>query len=149
MINWEINALSTLEHHNIIKLLGKSERVHSDEENCFIRELLFDYCDFDLQGMIYHPGWKCSDDLIKCIARQVLQGVEFIHKQGFIHCDVRPTNVLLNNRGVVKLTGFKYAQFRNGLGGVFAYVGKLEYRSPEVLCGSTKYSFSTDVWSAG
>ena len=71
-------------------------------------------------------------------------------------CDVQPSNLLLNSECSVKLADFGLArsvtQLQNEQGGqVFLtdYVATRWYRAPEILLGSSKYTFGVDMWSSG
>lgn len=71
--------------------------------------LVFDYMDHDLQGLLsqkihYGPAE------IKCLLRQILLGLEYLHKQGVMHRDIKGANLLLNNKGILKLTDFGLAR---------------------------------------
>ncbi len=79
---------------------------------------------------------------------QILQGLVFCHSRRVLHRDLKPQNLLIDQKGAIKLADF-------GLGRAFgipvrAYtheVVTLWYRAPEVLLGSQRYSCPVDVWS--
>lgn len=86
--------------------------------------------------------------LIRRIASQILQTLNFIHRNNVIHCDLKPENVLFKelNRSVVKLIDFGTSCFigRN----IFTYIQSRYYRAPEIILG-LKYTTAIDVWSLG
>lgn len=79
---------------------------------------------------------------------QILEGTVFCHSRRVLHRDLKPQNLLIDQKGAIKLADF-------GLGRAFgipvrAYtheVVTLWYRAPEVLLGSQRYSCPVDVWS--
>lgn len=81
---------------------------------------------------------------------QILTGLRYCHAHSVMHRDLKPQNILVSNKNIVKLADF-------GLGRVFSLpVGKYThevvtpwYRAPEVLLGTRCYSTGIDVWSVG
>jgi serine/threonine protein kinase len=104
--------------------------------------------DHDFAGL-FRMGRKFALPEIKCILRQLIEGVAYLHKNKILHRDIKSANILLNDEGEVKLADF-------GLGrkvrqeNVFTYkVVTLWYRAPELLWGFKHYSDKIDVWSIG
>lgn len=87
---------------------------------------------------------------IKCILKQVLEGVAFMHSNQVMHRDIKGANILMNNKGEIKLADFGLARFTGDNNRNYTSpVVTLWYRSPELLLGSTRYSSSIDIWSVG
>lgn len=86
--------------------------------------------------------------LIRRIASQILQTLNFIHRNNVIHCDLKPENVLFKelNRSVVKLIDFGTSCFIGR--SIFTYIQSRYYRAPEIILG-LKYTTAIDVWSLG
>jgi len=85
----------------------------------------------------------------QCIVQQIIEGVKYLHDLKILHRDLKSANLLLNNRGEVKIADF-------GLGRRFrpdyTYTSKvvtLWYRAPELLLGAKQYSEKIDMWSVG
>ncbi len=55
-----------------------------------------------------------SEALIRSYTRSILQGVDYLHRHGIVHCDIKGKNVLVGNAGTVKLADFGSAKYVNG-----------------------------------
>ena len=86
----------------------------------------------------------------KEIIRQVLSAVEYLHTHWIIHRDLKTSNLLLSNRGVVQVADFGLAR-RLGPDAdqLTPVVVTLWYRAPELLLGAKKYTTAIDMWSVG
>ncbi|CAH9071102.1 unnamed protein product [Cuscuta epithymum] len=143
----EITILRRLDHPNIMKLEG----VITSHSSCSIC-LVFEYMEHDLSGLLSCPDIKFSDSQIKCFMKQLLSGLEHCHSRGVMHRDIKVSNILVNNEGILKIGDFGLANFVsawNDQHPLTSRVVTLWYRPPELLLGSTKYGLTVDLWSAG
>lgn len=71
--------------------------------------------------------------------------------RGVIHRDIKASNILVNNKGVLKLGDFGLANVVTAKNKhqLTSRVVTLWYRAPELLMGSTSYGVSIDLWSVG
>lgn len=84
--------------------------------------------------------------------QQIFYGLDYCHGKGVLHRDIKTSNILLNNEGVLKLADFGLANFmstRTKQQPLTSRVVTLWYRPPELLLGSTNYGPYVDMWSAG
>ena len=81
---------------------------------------------------------------------QACRGLAFAHQHGVIHRDVRPGNIFVTDRGVVKLTHFALARLPDALSPISAGVqsGTIDYMSPEQMRGD-RVDACTDIWAMG
>jgi serine/threonine-protein kinase len=89
-------------------------------------------------------------DVAVDIAAQILAGLEYAHRSGLIHRDIKPQNVLITNEGVVKVTDFGIAKSVSDLGLTEAGIalGTAHYFSPEQARGERVVPQS-DIYAVG
>lgn len=105
-------------------------------------------------GKLYEGGEHTARERILDIAIQFARGLNYAHKRGIIHCDVKPDNVLITSDGTVKVTDFGIAHAREGLGiqREESVACTRKYFSPEQqynLENDVKMEIThrTDIWS--
>ncbi|KAL1212473.1 putative serine/threonine-protein kinase [Cardamine amara subsp. amara] len=142
----EILILRKLDHPNVMKLEGLVTSRLSGS-----LYLVFEYMEHDLAGLAATPGIKFSEPQIKCYMQQLFRGLEHCHRRGILHRDIKGSNLLINNEGVLKIGDFGLANFYRGDQDLqlTSRVVTLWYRAPELLLGATEYGPAIDLWSAG
>ncbi|EOA16209.1 hypothetical protein CARUB_v10004349mg [Capsella rubella] len=142
----EILILRKLNHPNIMKLEG----IVTSRASSSIY-LVFEYMEHDLAGLSSNPDIIFTESQIKCYMKQLLWGLEHCHMRGVIHRDIKASNILVNNKGVLKLGDFGLANVMTptNKNQLTSRVVTLWYRAPELLMGSTSYGVSIDLWSVG
>lgn len=91
------------------------------------------------------------DAQVKCYMHQLLSGLEHCHNRHVLHRDIKGSNLLIDNGGVLKIADFGLASFYdpNNRQPMTSRVVTLWYRPPELLLGATDYGVGVDLWSAG
>ncbi|KAJ9683731.1 hypothetical protein PVL29_019347 [Vitis rotundifolia] len=142
----EITILRRLDHPNIMKLEG----IITSRLSCSIY-LVFEYMEHDLAGLVSCPDIKFSVAQVKCYMQQLLSAIEHCHLLGVMHRDIKASNILVNNEGVLKLADFGLANILRPKHKqiLTSRVVTLWYRPPELILGSTSYGVSVDLWSVG
>ncbi|KAL9239489.1 hypothetical protein vseg_013804 [Gypsophila vaccaria] len=142
----EILILRRLDHPNVIKLEG----IVTSKLSCSIY-LVFEYMEHDLAGLVSCPDIKFSESQVKCYMKQLLSGLEHCHSRGVMHRDIKGSNLLVNNEGVLKVADFGLANFcsTSHRQPLTSRVVTLWYRPPELLLGATDYGPAVDLWSVG
>ncbi|KAG9290339.1 hypothetical protein G9A89_007070 [Geosiphon pyriformis] len=140
----EIKILQDLDHEHVVKLL----EIMVVKGSVY---MVFEYMDHDLTGVLSNPQIKFEPQHIKCLMKQLLEGIGFLHSRGILHRDIKGSNILLNNCGQLKLADFGLArQFQpRRMHDYTNRVITLWYRPPELCLGSTVYGPEVDIWSAG
>ncbi|XP_059302505.1 probable serine/threonine-protein kinase At1g09600 [Lycium ferocissimum] len=142
----EICILRRLDHPNVMKLEALvTSRISGS------LYLVFEYMEHDLAGLAAAPGIKFTEPQIKCYMQQLLQGLEHCHSQGVLHRDIKGSNLLIGDNGILKIGDFGLAtSFKpNQKQPLTSRVVTLWYRAPELLLGATEYGVAIDMWSAG
>lgn len=142
----EIMILRMLDHPNVMKLEG----IITSRLSCTIY-LVFEYMEHDLAGLLSCPDVSFTESQIKCYMRQLLSGLDHCHSRGVMHRDIKSSNILVNNQGVLKIADFGLAYFTRPKSRepLTSRVVTLWYRPPELLLGSTNYGGEVDLWSVG
>lgn len=68
------------------------------------------YMDHDLSGLIENPNIRFSLEQIKCYMKQLLEGIFYLHNNNIIHRDIKTANLLINNKGILKVADFGLAR---------------------------------------
>lgn len=142
----EIHILRRLDHPNVIKLEG----LVTSRMSCSLY-LVFEYMEHDLAGLASFPGLKFKEPQVKCYMQQLLRGLDHCHNRGVLHRDIKGSNLLIDNSGILKIADFGLASFfdPNQNHPLTSRVVTLWYRPPELLLGSTNYGVAVDLWSTG
>lgn len=82
------------------------------------------------------------------IARQIAQGLQAMHHLGWVHSDLQPANVLINESGHLFLTDLAFAQSLEGLDAEFG-TGHRDYAAPERWQETPELSAASDIYSLG
>ncbi|KAF8592385.1 Pkinase-domain-containing protein [Ramaria rubella] len=140
----EIKLLQSLRHRNVINL----HEMMVSKGHVY---MVFEYMDHDLTGVLSQTQFSFTPAHLKSLCRQMLAGLAYLHHKGVIHRDIKGSNILINNRGELKLADFGLARFyqKRRRSDYTNRVITLWYRPPELLLGTTVYGAEVDMWSAG
>lgn len=87
---------------------------------------------------------------IKTLLLQLTSAVEYLHSNWIMHRDLKTSNLLMNNRGQMKVADFGMARYYGDPPPKLTQlVVTLWYRAPELLLGAEKYGPEVDLWSIG
>mmetsp|Transcript_147357 Transcript_147357/g.260484 ORF Transcript_147357/g.260484 Transcript_147357/m.260484 type:complete len:349 (+) Transcript_147357:35-1081(+) len=147
----EIQVLKELrDHPNIIYLRGAFMSLEDGDNKM---NLVLEFLSDTLHRVIKHTrllGKLISPPFQKLYTYQMLRGLAFVHGKGFAHCDIKPQNLLLDGKThTVKLCDFGTAKRLKLREPNLSYVCSRFYRAPELCFGSSVYTSSIDLWSAG
>ncbi|XP_072043460.1 uncharacterized protein [Amphiura filiformis] len=143
----EVEILSALDHPNIIKLFGVVE-----EQYNFMQ--ILELCEGgDLGNYLKkHKYQPLPQDLFNAWSQQAARGVEYLHRIGIIHSDIKPNNYLINNKHILKLCDFGISKDTFLTLENCSFAGTIPYMAPEIFveeCLSPKsdvYSYGIVLW---
>jgi len=123
-VKYEAEAISKLDHPNIIKLLGYSEKTPL---------LIYEYADYGTLHWQLSKGWKPSQKDILLIGVELSDALRYIHSRGLVHGDIKPGNVFIKD-GVIKLGDFS------------SIVKTLSSKSPSEITGTEGFRAPEQVY---
>ena len=137
----EIEILRSLQHENIVLMLDYFE---TESEICVVTEFaqgeLFDILEDDR---------SLPEDVVRSIARQLVQALHYLHSHRVLHRDMKPQNVLLGAGSRVMLCDFGFARAMSPQTTVLTSIkGTPLYMAPE-LVQEQPYNHTVDLWSLG
>ncbi|KAF8822492.1 putative cell-cycle-associated protein kinase, partial [Cardiosporidium cionae] len=152
----EIKVMREIRHPNLMGLLD----IYVQEE---FMNLVMEVMETDLKKVLAQK-LLLTESHVKCILKQILNGLLELHKWHITHRDLSPANIFLNKSGVCKIADFGLSRqcivsLEDTLCSrrrkikrkeqLTSKVVTLWYRSPELLYGAKKYGHSVDIWSVG
>lgn len=144
----EIQILKDCSHKNIV---GLQEVVVGEDttriENIF---LVLDFLEHDLKSILEDMPQPFLASEVKTLLLQLAGGVAYLHDHYILHRDLKTSNLLLNNRGQLKIADFGMARYvGDPPPKLTQLVVTLWYRAPELLLGAASYGAAVDMWSVG
>ncbi|KAM4610273.1 cyclin-dependent kinase 16 [Polymixia lowei] len=139
----EVSLLKDLKHANIVTL---HDIIHTQKS----LTLVFEFLDKDLKQYLDDCGNTIHAHNVKLFLFQLLRGLNYCHKRKVLHRDLKPQNLLINDKGELKLADFGLARAKSIPTKTYSNeVVTLWYRPPDILLGSTDYSTQIDMWGVG
>ncbi|XP_077991378.1 testis-specific serine/threonine-protein kinase 2-like [Glandiceps talaboti] len=139
----ELDILTDLEHENIITTYGH----FSFNEKVYILQEFAE--NGDVLSYIRMVGSALPERLAKQWIRETTAGLEYLHKQGITHRDLKCENLLLDYDMTVKITDFGFARFVEPDDLSKTYCGSAAYASPEILKSQPYHPMPSDIWALG
>ncbi|XP_052021075.1 dual specificity mitogen-activated protein kinase kinase 2 isoform X3 [Apodemus sylvaticus] len=142
--NQIIRELQVLHECNSPYIVGFYGAFYSDGEISICME----HMDGGSLDQVLKEAKRIPEDILGKVSIAVLRGLAYLReKHQIMHRDVKPSNILVNSRGEIKLCDFGVSgQLIDSMANSF--VGTRSYMSPERLQG-THYSVQSDIWSMG
>ncbi|CEG47103.1 cmgc cdk crk7 protein kinase [Plasmopara halstedii] len=157
----EIKVLKCLNHPSIVDMKEVVVSSENDDDDAEFTEkdepldychgsiyLVLEYLEHDLTGLIDRQHFF-DDTEIKCLMKQLLEVMKYMHSIDIIHRDIKCSNLLMTRDHLLKVADFGLARSLRGDQLFTNKVVTLWYRPPELLLGATSYDASIDMWSIG
>ncbi|THU80821.1 Pkinase-domain-containing protein [Dendrothele bispora CBS 962.96] len=143
----EIEFLQNLQHENIVQYLYSSL-----EDDCL--NIFLEYVPGGSVTALLRNYGAFEEVLVSNFVRQILQGLSYLHERGIIHRDIKGANILVDNKGGVKISDFGISKKVDvqALSGNRAHrpslQGSVFWMAPEVVKQSG-HTQKADIWSVG
>ena len=136
----EPRLLAALNHPNIVSITTAEK-----QENIFF--IVMEYIEGKTLDDIITEQGALDVDLALDYAVQIGQAVDHAHRQGVVHRDLRPPNVLVSANGILKVADFGTSRFLEIAAYNTTVIGSPAYMAPEQFDG--KAVFASDLYSVG
>ncbi|XP_016342141.1 myosin light chain kinase, smooth muscle-like [Sinocyclocheilus anshuiensis] len=143
-VRQEIDIMNSLHHPKLVQCVdafeGKSDLV-------MVLEMI---SGGELFERIVDEDFELTEREVIKYMLQIIDGVQFIHKQGIVHLDLKPENIMCINKtgSKIKLIDFGLARRLEDSGSLKVLFGTPEFVAPEVI-NYEAISYPTDMWSIG
>ena len=111
---------------------------------------MLEFVEHDLRTLLQDMPQPFLPSEVKRLVLQLASGVAYLHTNWILHRDLKTSNLLLNNRGRLKIADFGMARYvGDPPPKLTQLVVTLWYRAPELLLGAREYGAAVDTWSMG
>uniref|UniRef100_A0A8C0F8I1 Myosin light chain kinase, smooth muscle n=1 Tax=Bubo bubo TaxID=30461 RepID=A0A8C0F8I1_BUBBB len=140
----EISIMNCLHHPKLVQC------VDAFEEKANIVMVLEMVSGGELFERIIDEDFELTERECIKYMKQISEGVQYIHKQGIVHLDLKPENIMcVNKTGTsIKLIDFGLARRLENAGSLKVLFGTPEFVAPEVI-NYEPIGYETDMWSIG
>ncbi|XP_024394414.1 serine/threonine-protein kinase RUNKEL [Physcomitrium patens] len=144
----EVRTLHSLDHNNVLKF-------YAWYETSAHLWLVLEYCVGGDLLTLLRQDTRLPEESIHDFARDLVQALQFLHSKGVIYCDLKPSNVLLDENGRLKLCDFGLARRLSDIAKSSvqelpqAKRGTPCYMAPELFQEGSVHSYGSDLWALG
>ena len=138
----EVRILQNLSHENIVKFYAW----HKTRNHLWI---VLEYCPGGDILTLIDQDKQLPESVIRNFGLNIMDGLFYLHMNGIIYADLKPSNILFNEYGILKLCDFGLARLISDLQSEENKKGTPYYMAPELFEEGGVYSFYSDLWSFG
>jgi eukaryotic-like serine/threonine-protein kinase len=136
----EPRLLATLNHPNIVTILTAEK-----QDNVFF--IVMEFVPGETLETIVGRDGALDLNLALDYTCQICNAIDHAHRQGVLHRDLRPSNVLVTENGLLKVADFGTSRFLEIMAHGTTVIGSPPYMAPEQFLG--KAVFASDIYSLG
>ncbi|XP_017767959.1 PREDICTED: mitogen-activated protein kinase kinase kinase 12 isoform X3 [Nicrophorus vespilloides] len=138
----DIKNLRKLNHPNIVKFKGVCT-----QSPCYC--IVMEYCPYGpLYDLLKNQDQSVTPARIVLWAKQIANGMQYLHSHKIIHRDLKSPNVLIGENEVIKISDFGTSRTWNEVSTKMTFAGTVAWMAPEAITEST-CSEKVDIWSFG
>ncbi|KAL8150893.1 hypothetical protein V2J09_020701 [Rumex salicifolius] len=143
----EVRMLHALDHPNVLKF-------HAWYETSAHLWLVLEYCVGGELFSLLKQDIKLPEDSIHEFAYGLATALQFLHSKGIVYSDLKPSNILLDENGEIKLCHFGLAKQLSDLSKTSSMLpqakrGTPSYMAPELFQDGGFHSYASDLWALG
>ena len=131
------------------KNIVKSYDLFEDSQNLY---LIHEYIKgFDLkeyQSKIKENNEEINPKMLINLSSQILNSINYLHSYGIIHRDIKHTNILINEKNIIKIIDFGLSRVLGKNEYTMNPYGSLCFKAPEIVL-ERPYNYKVDIWSLG
>lgn len=137
----EIQCLKQLDDSNIVNLYD----FYKFENNV---NMLLEYCPNDLDKLMREVK-ELNPDLLMRYCYEVLSGIKACHSRNIAHCDIKPSNFLIDKYGRIKITDFGLSTIYSQNPMSSSFKGTKMFMAPEMFMKKPFNPMAADIWAVG
>ncbi len=143
----EARLIASLDHSNIVQAYD----VDKESDRFYI---VMEYIEGqDLEAIVQEHGLFGFEEVADCV-RQAAEGLAHAHGRNMIHCDIKPSNLLLSDQGTIKILDMGMARLAgsgqdSGEQVDHKVLGTIDYMSPEQALDGPDFDHRADIYSLG
>ncbi|EAR87355.3 Serine/Threonine kinase domain protein (macronuclear) [Tetrahymena thermophila SB210] len=148
----EIRFMQQFNHPNIVKIVDvfivQNENSQNEKQSNLMIVMPLCVPIHKLLELKRIDSFKEED--FKCMFKQILQGVKYLHENYILHRDIKWENLLIDKDRKIVITDFGLSREFGSTERIFTTnMFTANYRPPEIILGSAKYGPKSDMWAIG
>lgn len=137
----DIRHLRKLNHPNIVSFKGVCTQAP-----CYC--IVMEFCPYGPLNELLRRGREIAPAMLVDWAKQIANGMNYLHSHKIIHRDLKSPNVLIGNNEVIKISDFGTSREWNEISTKMSFAGTVAWMAPEVI-RNEPCNEKVDIWSFG